>query len=62
MENIGALDERPKDECLRLVCEESDVFVGIFERMAMSPLHLRPYIASSLRSPRIVSLFAATPM
>jgi hypothetical protein len=30
MENIGALDERPKDECLRLIREESDVFVGIY--------------------------------
>ena len=30
MEHFGARDERPKDECLRLVREESDVFVGIY--------------------------------
>jgi hypothetical protein len=30
MENFGARDERPKDECLRLIQEESDVFVGIY--------------------------------
>ncbi len=30
MENFGARDERPKEECLRLIREESDVFVGIY--------------------------------
>lgn len=30
MENLGARDERPKAECLRLVAEESDIFVGIY--------------------------------
>src|SRR6185503_6277508 len=30
MENFGATDERPKDECLRLIQEESDIFVGIY--------------------------------
>ena len=30
MENLGARDERPKDECLRLVREDSDIFVGIY--------------------------------
>lgn len=30
MENLGARDERPKDECLRLVQKESDLFVGIY--------------------------------
>jgi hypothetical protein len=30
MENFGARDERPKDECLRLIKEESDIFVGIY--------------------------------
>jgi tetratricopeptide (TPR) repeat protein len=30
MENLGARDERPKDECLRLIKEESDFFVGIY--------------------------------
>jgi len=30
MENLGARDERPKAECLRLVAEESDVFVGVY--------------------------------
>jgi len=30
MEFFGARDERPKDECLRLVREETDVFVGIY--------------------------------
>src|SRR5216684_3925405 len=29
MENLGSRDERPKDECLRLV-KESDLFVGIY--------------------------------
>src|SRR5271169_56365 len=30
MEHFGARDERPVDECLRLVREESDLFVGIY--------------------------------
>lgn len=30
MEHFGARDERPQDECLRLVREESDFFVGIY--------------------------------
>jgi hypothetical protein len=30
MENLGACDERPKDRCLRLIREESNVFVGIY--------------------------------
>ncbi len=30
MEQFGARDNRPKDECLRLIKEESDVFVGIY--------------------------------
>lgn len=30
MENFGARDERPVDECVRLVREESDLFVGIY--------------------------------
>jgi len=30
MENLGARDERPKEECLRLVKEDSQVFVGIY--------------------------------
>lgn len=30
MENLGARDERPKAECLRLVADDSDVFVGIY--------------------------------
>lgn len=30
MENFGARDERPKDECLRLISDESDLFVGIY--------------------------------
>ena len=30
MEHFGARDERPADECIRLVREESDVFVGIY--------------------------------
>lgn len=30
MEDFGARDERPKEECLRLVREESDFFVGIY--------------------------------
>jgi Domain of unknown function (DUF4062) len=30
MENFGGRDERPKDECLRLIEDESDVFVGIY--------------------------------
>lgn len=30
MENFGARDERPKEECLRLIQDESDVFVGIY--------------------------------
>ncbi len=30
MENFGARDERPKDECLRIIKEETDLFVGIY--------------------------------
>lgn len=30
MEYFGARDERPKDECVRLINEESDLFVGIY--------------------------------
>jgi hypothetical protein len=30
MENFGARDERPVAECVRLVQEESDIFVGIY--------------------------------
>ena len=30
MENFGARDERPMDECIRLVKDESDFFVGIY--------------------------------
>jgi hypothetical protein len=30
MENFGARDRRPTDECIRLVKEESDIFVGIY--------------------------------
>jgi hypothetical protein len=30
MEHFGAHDERPVDECVRLVVEESDVLVGIY--------------------------------
>jgi hypothetical protein len=30
MEHFGARDERPADECIRLVREESDSFVGIY--------------------------------
>lgn len=30
MEHFGAREERPKAECLRLIKEESDIFVGIY--------------------------------
>lgn len=30
MEHFGARDERPVDECVRIVREESDIFVGIY--------------------------------
>ena len=30
MENFGARDERPVDECIRIVQKESDLFVGIY--------------------------------
>jgi hypothetical protein len=30
MEHFGARDERPADECMRLVRDESDIFVGIY--------------------------------
>lgn len=30
MEHFGARDERPKDECLRLIKDETDYFVGIY--------------------------------
>ncbi len=30
MENLGARDQRPKDECMRLINNESQLFVGIY--------------------------------
>jgi Domain of unknown function (DUF4062)/prokaryotic YEATS domain len=30
MENLGARDQRPKSECLRMVRQESDIFVGVY--------------------------------
>jgi hypothetical protein len=30
MEHFGARDQRPMDECVRLVTKESDIFVGIY--------------------------------
>lgn len=30
MEHLGARDERPKEECLRIIREESDIFIGIY--------------------------------
>lgn len=30
MEYFGARDDRPKDECIRVISEESDIFVGIY--------------------------------
>jgi hypothetical protein len=30
MENFGATERRPKDECLRLIREQTDIYVGIF--------------------------------
>lgn len=30
MEHFGARDDRPKDECIKLIRERSDVFVGIY--------------------------------
>ncbi len=30
MEHLGARDERPKDECIRLICKDSQVFIGIY--------------------------------
>jgi HEAT repeat protein len=30
MEHFGARDEHPKDECLRLIKEDSDIFIGIY--------------------------------
>lgn len=30
MENLGALDERPKDKCLQLISNESQAFIGIY--------------------------------
>jgi hypothetical protein len=30
MEHLGARDERPKDECIRLICKESQAFIGIY--------------------------------
>ena len=30
MEHLGARDERPKDECLRLIRLESKAFIGIY--------------------------------
>lgn len=32
MENMGSTEERPKDECQRLIREESGAFVGIYAR------------------------------
>jgi hypothetical protein len=32
MENMGSTEERPKDECERLIREEAAAFVGIYAR------------------------------
>lgn len=64
MEHFGARDERPADECVRLVRDESDLFVGIYAHRygyvpggwdcSISELEYRA--ASDARLPRFVYL------
>jgi len=62
MENFGARDERPVDECIRLVREESDLFVGIYahrygyvpEGAEMSISEMEYKAASDIPLPRFI--------
>lgn len=64
MEHFGARDDRPADECVRLVRDESDLFVGIYAHryghipegaeMSISEMEYRTATESSL--PRFIYL------
>ena len=64
MENFGARDKRPKDECIRLITEESDIFIGIYahrygiipEGDTISITEAEYNAASSVRLPRLIYL------
>lgn len=64
MENFGARDERPKDECVRVIREESDFFVGIYAHRyghvphgdAVSITETEYEAASQARLPRLIYL------
>jgi uncharacterized protein DUF4062/pYEATS domain-containing protein involved in immunity len=68
MEHFGARDERPADECMRLVKEESDLFVGIYAHrygfipdgsdVSVSELEYRA--ASEVRLPRFIYIIDNT--
>ncbi|MDH4462058.1 MAG: DUF4062 domain-containing protein [Flectobacillus sp.] len=62
MENFGARDERPKDECLRIIKEESDLFVGIYAHRygfipkgdKLSITQLEYLAASEIKIPKLI--------
>jgi hypothetical protein len=64
MEHFGARDERPLDECLRMITEESDVFVGIYAHRygfvppgnTTSVTEAEYNAASAVRLPRLIYL------
>src|SRR5690348_1373262 len=64
MENFGAREERPKDECIRLVRDECDFFLGIYahrygfipEGESVSITEAEYDAATNLRRPRLIYL------
>jgi hypothetical protein len=65
MENFGAQEERPDDECIRLVQQESDVFVGIYahrygyvpDGAELSVSEMEYKAASEVSLPRVIYIF-----
>lgn len=64
MEHFGARDERPKGECLRIIHDETDVFVGIYAHRYgfipsgddMSITEAEYHAATSAGIPRLIYL------
>jgi hypothetical protein len=55
MEDFGARDERPLDECLRLIREEAGVFIGIYAHRYGYIPHGMPYSISEYEYKEAVS-------
>lgn len=64
MEHFGARDDRPKDECVKLITKQSDVFVGIIAHRygyipdgdTMSILEVEYEAATTAQLPRFIYL------